>query len=246
MTDEYIADLHRKLDVLGLCVGLSRLSHDDAYFVKEAQAKLQEAIKSQGRCYELIAQCEQLKEEEAKLFSELQLQLQLAECMKKFVDDLPAAAPTQQAATAGQKGGAQQAGKSLGTGGQVNVAASLAYLTEDEFARVPKYMRGRFTLDGLNKLVDVFNRALSSKYALLALPKARLKEAQWKQVTAYHQQETQETRRVRFVTDADLTKGPSAAFESTRAVTAFVVVMRHCGRLREIRGPQRIVRYVVV
>ncbi|KAK8788062.1 hypothetical protein V5799_022162 [Amblyomma americanum] len=236
MSDEYIAGLHRKLDVLGLCVGLSRLSHDDAYFVKEAQAKLQEAIKSQRRCHELIAQYEELKEEEAKLFSDLQLQLQLAECMKKFVDDLPAAAPAQQATAARQKGGALQAG----------VATSVAYLTEDEFARVPKYMRGRFTLAGLNKLVDVFNRALSSKYALLSLPKTRLKDSQWKQVATYRQQETHETKGVRFLTDADLTKGPSAAFESSRAVSNFVVLMRHCGRLREIRGPQRIVRYVVV
>ncbi|XP_050037090.2 uncharacterized protein [Dermacentor andersoni] len=256
MTDEYIAHLHRRLDVLNLCVSLAKISADDAYFVKDAQAKLQLTKEHQGRIRELGEQYQQAKEQEAELLADLDVRLQLAECQKSFLDSLPRRpAPQQDVLARGNQGnGSSVAGVGGGdrpqpssqrqAAGPRSCANCIAYLSEGEFASVPKYMKGRFTLPALNKLVDSFNKALASKYQLLALPKSRLKDAQWKRVTAYHQQETAETKRLCFLVDDDLTKG--GGFESTRVVTQFMVVMRHCGRIREIRGPERIVRYVAV
>lgn len=251
MTDKYIAYLHRRLDVLNLCVGLSKVSGDDAYFVKNAQAKLHEAYANQRRIEALAEQYEQLKQQEEKLLADLDIRLQLAECQKEFLDSLPpksqsivvasrdSQSNSSSLAAAGAAGDRPQAVHKPGT-------KFIVPLSEAEFANVPKYMKGRFTLAAINKLVDAFNKALASKYELLALPKSRLKEAQWKRVTAYHMQETAETKRVSFVVDSDLIGKVSGTFESSRAVTQFVVVMRHCGRVREIRGPERIVRYAVV
>ncbi|KAL3222562.1 hypothetical protein MRX96_049980 [Rhipicephalus microplus] len=216
--EEYIARLHHRLEVLKLCVSLCKVSTDDAYFVKNARAKLVDASEHQRRIDELLKQYEEVKEREAKLLTDLEVRVQLAECQRSFVESLPP--------------------KSQPSG----------VATQEEFSSVPKYMKGRFTLAAINKLVDGFNKAIASKYELLALPKSRLKEAQWKRVTTYQMQETTETKRLSFVVDADLTgkSGGGAAFESSRVVTQFAVVMRHCGRIREIRGPERIVRYVVV
>ncbi|XP_075555358.1 uncharacterized protein LOC142587900 [Dermacentor variabilis] len=252
MTDEYIAHLHRRLDVLNLCVSLAKISADDAYFVKDAQAKLQLTKEHQGRIRELGERYQQAKEQEAKLLADLDVRLQLAECQKSFLDSLPRrSAPQQGVLARGNQGnGSSEAGDRPQPSSQRQAAGPrsgancIAYLSEGEFASVPKYMRGRFTLATLNKLIDSFNKALASKYELLALPKSRLKDAQWKRVTAYHEQETAETKRLCFLVDDDLTKG--GGFESIRVVTQFMVVMRHCGRIREIRGPQRIVRYVAV
>ncbi|KAH7942574.1 hypothetical protein HPB49_025402 [Dermacentor silvarum] len=257
MTDEYIAHLHRRLDVLNLCVGLSKVSADDAYFVKDAQAKLQRANEHQRRIRERVEQHEQVKEQEANLLAELDVRLQLAECQKAFLDSLIPQRPAHQqndVARGNQGNGSSEPGvggdrpqaSQRPAAGPRTCTNYIAHLSEGEFAHVPKYMKGRFTLAALNKLVDAFNKALASKYELLALPKSRLKEAQWKRVTAYNQQETAETKRLCFLVDDDLTKGGVGGFESIRIVTQFIVVMRHCGRIREIRGPERIVRYVVV
>lgn len=241
MTDEYIAQLNHHLDVLNLCVTVSELSPDDAYFVKKAQAKLQEAVQAKRETDELVQRYEQLKEEKSALVAGVELRLRLAECQSAFLDALPPSkvVPRGAAASSGPADPATADRK-----GSQDVK-HIPYLSEEEFARVPKYMKGRFTLAALDKLVDAFNAALDAKYALLALPKSRLKEPQWKKVTAYRQQETPETKGLRFVTDGDLTvKG--SALESSRTVSSFAAIMRNCNRLREIRGPQRLVRYVVV
>lgn len=255
MTDEYISHLHRRLDVLKLCASLCKVSADDAYFVRNAQAKLLEASEHRRRIDELCEQYEQLKEREAKLLADLEVRLQLAECQKAFIDSLPSKSTSQLSGVATQGNssslaaagaGGERASRQQVIAGSKHVTNFIAYLSEDEFANVPKYMKGRFTLAALNKLVDGFNKAIAYKYELLALPKSRLKEPQWKRVSAYLVQETAETKRLSFVVDADLTGKGGGAFESSRVVTQFMVVMRHCGRIREIRGPERIVRYAVV
>lgn len=241
MTEGYIAQLNHRLDVLDLCVTVSELSPDDAYFVKHANEKLEAAVQAKREIDELVRRYEQLKQEKAALVADLELRLRLAECQKEFLDALPPSKVVPRGAEA-NNGPAEPSTADRKVCRDVK---HVPYLTEEEFARVPKYMKGRFTLAALDKLVDAFNAALDAKYALLALPKSRLKESQWKKVTAYRGQETAETRGLRFVTDGDLTVRGSA-LESIRTVTSFAAIMRNCNRLREIRGPQRVVRYVVV
>lgn len=44
-------------------------------------------------------------------------------------------------------------------------------ITPAEFAKIPKYMIGRQTLDNLNHLVELINQILNAKYGVLALGK---------------------------------------------------------------------------
>ncbi|KAH9370411.1 hypothetical protein HPB48_008701 [Haemaphysalis longicornis] len=96
----------------------------------------------------------------------------------------------------------------------------------------------------VKKLVDAFNKALASKYRLLALPKSQVPKLQRGKVAAYREQETAETKKLRFLVEGDLT-GKGSPFDSRRTAASFFVLMRHCGKMREIRGPGSIVRYVV-
>ncbi|KAH8028385.1 hypothetical protein HPB51_016498 [Rhipicephalus microplus] len=177
--EEYIARLHHRLEVLKLCVSLCKVSTDDAYFVKNARAKLVDASEHQRRIDELLKQYEEVKEREAKILTDLEVRLQLAECQKSFVEGLgepksqPSGVATQGSSlAAGDKPCRQQV-----TAGSKHVTNLIAPLSEEEFSSVPKYMKGRFTLAAINKLVDGFNKAIASKYQLLALPKSRLKDA---------------------------------------------------------------------
>ena len=51
------------------------------------------------------------------------------------------------------------------------VCPLLAPLTESEFARIPKYIIGRQTLDAVNSLAVTINQILKAKYTLLSLGK---------------------------------------------------------------------------
>lgn len=122
----------------------------------------------------------------------------------------------------------------------------IAQLTEEELASVPKHARGRLTLAENNALVDAFNEALSNKYRLLAMPKSQLRRALWTKAAVYRQQETNETKHRRFLTEDDLAANGGPGFASRSAIVCFALLLRHCGRIREIRGPGRIVRYTVI
>jgi hypothetical protein len=41
------------------------------------------------------------------------------------------------------------------------------YLTLDDFNQIPKYMKGRWTYDGLNSTIDELNKALDDRYTFL-------------------------------------------------------------------------------
>ncbi|KAH9375018.1 hypothetical protein HPB48_003808 [Haemaphysalis longicornis] len=242
-SEEYIAHLNRRLDELDLSIKISEVGPEDAYFLKKAQEKLREAVQTKREIDELIQRYEQLKAEKAALVAGLEMRLRLAELQKAFLDALPPSEPGGAVGGAANNGPADLAGADKK--GRPQDIKHISPLTEEEFARTPKYARGHLTLAKLNKLVVAFNAAMDAKYELLALPKSRLKDSQWKKVTTYRQQETHETKGLRFVTSGDLnTKG--SAFESSRTVMDFVTLLRQCNRLREIRCPQRIVRYVVV
>lgn len=120
----------------------------------------------------------------------------------------------------------------------------IAHLTSEEFARAPKYAKGTLSLDLVKKLVDDFNEALASKYRLLALPKSEVPKLQRGKVAAYRELETAETKQLRFLVEGDLT-GKGGPFGSRRTAASFFMLMRHCGKIREIRGPGSIVRYAV-
>ncbi|KAH8028432.1 hypothetical protein HPB51_016883 [Rhipicephalus microplus] len=81
--------LHHSLEVLKLCVSLCKVSTDDAYFVKNARAKLVDASEHQRRIDELFKQYEEVKEREAKILTDLEVRVQLAECQRSFVESLP-------------------------------------------------------------------------------------------------------------------------------------------------------------
>lgn len=242
-SEEYIAHLNRRLDELDLSIKISEVGPEDAYFLKKAQEKLREAVQTKREIDELIQRYEQLKAEKAALVAALEMRLRLAELQKAFLDALPPSAPGDAAAGAANNGPADLT-RADKKGPQQDIK-HISPLTEEEFASAKKCARSRFTLAGLNELVVAFNAALDAKYALLELPKSRLTGSQRKMMSTYYQQETPETKGLRFITSSDLnTKG--SAFESTRALMDFMAIMRQCNRLREIRCPQGIVRYVVV
>lgn len=223
-------------------MALARMSPDGESFTRNGEGTGEEEDTQLEREIDQLARrFAELKEEEATVVANLEARLEIAKRRRSMlamgVSAPSATPPATKAVLAGSEMAAAE-GSPLCTN-------FVAYLSEEEFEHLPKHTKGRYTLTALNELVDAFNLALVNKYALMGLPKCCLDAMQLHKVTTYKKQETADTRNLRFLTDDDLmTRG--GAFKSAREIASFVLIMRHCGRIREIRGPECVLRYAVV
>jgi len=120
----------------------------------------------------------------------------------------------------------------------------LAYLTVQEFEGVPKYMKGRFTYDAFNEVVDEFNSALAAKYDFLRKGfQAMASIHDKKRFKEWRSQESKETKGRHFVVANDLRLQPTLKSEGNRQKV--FTILRHVHRVQEIRGPGPIHRYCV-
>lgn len=117
MTEEDIAQINHRLDVLHLCVQMADIPPEDADILKKAQAKLQEAKQTRKDIDDLIRRYDELKAEEAGLVAQLELRLRLAELQKAFLDGLPPSTP--KSASNGAQAGLDTAGKVSSSSGVV-------------------------------------------------------------------------------------------------------------------------------
>jgi len=120
----------------------------------------------------------------------------------------------------------------------------LAYLTVQEFQSVPKYMKGRFTYDMFNQIVDEFNSALEEKYEFMRKGFQAMASIQdKKRFKEWRSHESKETKGRHFVVADDLKQQPTLKSESNRQ--KIFTILRHVQRVQEIRGPGSIHRYCV-
>lgn len=124
--------------------------------------------------------------------------------------------------------------------------ANLRHLSQEEFASIPKYSRGRIPLDKINSLIDHLNRILHEKYTLLLRTNpAKLGIDQRQRVSEWRAAETAETASKFFVTEADL-KVKSAAggpFKFDQVARNVLTILRLVGRIKESRNAG-IIRYI--
>jgi len=124
-------------------------------------------------------------------------------------------------------------------------SAKLVHLTEEEYRATPKYMKGRFSLDSFNSLVDEFNDALKTKYDFyLKGFNAMASIIDKKKYQGMKTLETKDTKGKFFLVNEDFKKCAALKSESNRR--SFFPVLRHCKRIREIRGPGAILRYATI
>merc|ERR1712083_189645 len=121
----------------------------------------------------------------------------------------------------------------------------IRYLSLDEFASIPKYMKGRLTYDNLNNSIDEFNAALEARYEFLGRGfQQRAGQALQKRYREMKSQETRDTRGVFFVVADDLRNSSSLKSDASRR--GIFTILRHFHLIKEIRGPLSLVRYAAV
>jgi len=120
-------------------------------------------------------------------------------------------------------------------------------LTLQEYNSIPKYMKGRAQYDTLNTAVDEMNAAIRTKYTFLARPFTSLAsladKKKWKEFKSQENNDTK-AKGLRFITAEELKNSSLLKSESNRR--NLLTILRHFQRIREIRGPGSIVRYVAI
>lgn len=120
---------------------------------------------------------------------------------------------------------------------------AIEYITVDDFETVPKYMRGRLTYTQVNSAVDEINKAFVGKYKILRMKKSTLNDVNRKRYEKYKQQESKDTTGEYFVTDEDIKEYSTLKLD--RIYRSFLTILRHCRRMKEIRGG-KLTRYACV
>lgn len=119
------------------------------------------------------------------------------------------------------------------------------YISLSEFNYIPKYMRGRLGFEACNRLVDEFNKSIETKYKFMMMPTSKYTNEELIKYTLYKNQEDDETRGLFFVTPKDLHDYSDLKI-SMNNTKIFIQCVRHCKRIKEIRGIDKLIRYVVL
>lgn len=116
----------------------------------------------------------------------------------------------------------------------VNVP-TISYVTVNELESTPKYLKGRLTLDKLNAGVDEMQKLLQAKYKILSMPPAKMIDKTLKKYKTYKEAETNETKGLFFLTEADMTE--SAVVRQGEATGKSIIgVLRHLHRIKDLGG----------
>jgi len=120
---------------------------------------------------------------------------------------------------------------------------TIQYVTVNEFEATPKYMKGRLTLDKLNAAIEEMQKLLQAKYKILSMTPAKMVDKTLKKYKAYKDAETNDTKGLFFLTDADMAE--SVALRQGDATGKAVIgVLRHLKRIKDLGGTTK--RYAVL
>lgn len=145
------------------------------------------------------------------------------------------------------RGARQRAGDSSGS--SVGVKASGAKgtprggalkvrsATEQELAAAPQYVKGRLTIENLDKVAQKLTEIATSKYELLRKPNSALSPAELSHCQAFREAFCDETNGKKFITESEI-KG-FGEYRIDFTVKNGINVLRHIGSLKEVRGKNR-------
>ncbi|XP_053264461.1 spindle and kinetochore-associated protein 1 isoform X1 [Podarcis raffonei] len=117
-----------------------------------------------------------------------------------------------------------------------------ALLTEEEFESIPAYMRGRLTYNQVNAVLQEINKAVVSKYKIMHQSPKTMSGAVRNLFFRFKEEETKNTKGHFFIVEADVEE--FTQLKADKRFHSILTILRHCQRLREIRG-SRLVRYAI-
>ncbi|XP_060092156.1 spindle and kinetochore-associated protein 1 [Heteronotia binoei] len=118
----------------------------------------------------------------------------------------------------------------------------IPFMTVEEFESVPAYMRGRLTYSQVNAVIQEVNKAVASKYKIMRQPTKSMTSAIRNLYFRFQEEETKDTKGEFFIVEADVEE--FTQLKADKRFYSILTILRHCQRVKEIRG-SRLVRYAV-
>ncbi|XP_077202896.1 SKA complex subunit 1 isoform X2 [Paroedura picta] len=118
----------------------------------------------------------------------------------------------------------------------------IPFMTVEEFESVPAYMRGRLTYNQVNAVIQEINKAVASKYKIMRQSMKSMPSAVRNLYFRFQEEETKDTKGKFFIVEADVEE--FTQLKADKRFHSILTILRHCQRVREIRG-SRLVRYAV-
>ncbi|XP_029986484.1 SKA complex subunit 1 isoform X2 [Sphaeramia orbicularis] len=118
----------------------------------------------------------------------------------------------------------------------------MEFISTAEFNLIPQYMRGRVSYEQVNAVVRCFNSAVSAKYRIIHQSVKSLNNQSRRLQQRFKEQENKDTTGQYFVVDQDI--HDFTQMKVDKRFLSVVHMLRHCRRLRELRGGG-VTRYVV-
>ncbi|KAM4709865.1 SKA complex subunit 1 isoform 1-T2 [Discoglossus pictus] len=115
-------------------------------------------------------------------------------------------------------------------------------ITVQDFASIPAYMKNRLTYEQINNVIEEINKAVVGKYKILHQPMKALSNVAKKQQCRFKEEETKDTKGQFFIVEQDIKEFTQLKVD--KRFHGFLSILRHCHRLRELRG-KGLVRYMV-
>ncbi|KAK9499922.1 hypothetical protein O3M35_002859 [Rhynocoris fuscipes] len=125
---------------------------------------------------------------------------------------------------------------------RTDMEISISYVSNNEFSEVPDYMKGRLKINDVNSFVDIFNKALTKKYALLKRTKNSIKlKNELDKYVKWKGQINSDTKDLYFCTAEDFFT--ECGLKLGKKEFSLLTILRHLKRTREIRQ-KKLVFYV--
>ncbi|XP_041795596.1 spindle and kinetochore-associated protein 1 [Chelmon rostratus] len=213
--------------------------------------KLGQELFALERLLEEFEQCVCQQKEQLKHLKELQGSFQKDfEDVQHLKDNIPAHMPRKKVPTNGSEPLNQKDAADVQPAQQENVKKTnksfvreMEFITLPEFESIPQYMKGRVSYDQLNAAVQSINTAVKAKYKILHQSVRTLNNHARRLHQRFKDQETKDTKGQYFVVEDDIRE--FAQVKVDKRFQGILNMLRHCQRLRELRGG-RLTRYMLL
>ncbi|XP_051540161.1 spindle and kinetochore-associated protein 1 [Myxocyprinus asiaticus] len=117
---------------------------------------------------------------------------------------------------------------------QRNQIKEMEFINVQEFDSIPPYMKGRVTYDQLNAAVQSINTAVMAKYKIVHQSMKTLNNASRALHQRFKDEETKDTKGHFFIVEQDILE--FAQLKVDKRFRGMLNMLRHCQRLKEVRG----------
>lgn len=116
-------------------------------------------------------------------------------------------------------------------------------VSQEELDAAPQYVKGRLTVEKIERVVDSLNKIAAAKYKILAKSYRDLNTVDKNIYQDFQENECKETAGKQFLTDAEI-KG-FGEFRLDATAKSVINVLRHVGALKHVRGKNNVTILII-